>query len=84
VISGVLERVFRVSDTVAVVDDSSTDATSKKVLVYSAILNRHPINWAGSQPANGFNFCMHLTCGFCCRFDADRQNDSVEIKRLIT
>jgi glycosyltransferase involved in cell wall biosynthesis len=84
VITDVLERVLRVTDIVVVVDDGSTDDTSKRVSAFPVTLIRHRINLGqGAALQTGLDFACTLPVDFVVTFDADRQNDSMEVKCLV-
>jgi glycosyltransferase involved in cell wall biosynthesis len=69
---------------VVVIDDGSTDATSRAALARGARVLRHPFNLGiGGAVQSGFKFALENGYDYMIQVDADGQHDPSEIPTLV-
>jgi glycosyltransferase involved in cell wall biosynthesis len=79
----VVFAVRQVVSKVVVVDDGSSDATSREALAAGAIVLRHAVNLGqGAALATGIRFALDHGAGHIFTFDADGQHDAESLPVL--
>lgn len=83
-ISAVVKELEKYVDTIVVVDDGSSDNTSKKITGSKVILLRHNINLGqGAALQTGFDYAKRNQADIVVTYDADGQFVASDIPRLI-
>ena len=79
-IGSVVQSLFEHVDRVVVVDDASSDATSREAEHAQAIVLRHEINLGqGAALETGHTYARGMNADYVLHFDADEQFDAADI-----
>lgn len=83
-IGRVIEKVLPLVNEIVVVDDCSSDNTSKVAQTYPVVVIRHPINRGqGAALQTGNEYALKNGADIIVHFDADDQFDAKEITDIV-